>query len=231
MLACRFNSATTALEIESWTPGPWQVPIAPRATRLEGSGWAIQVPNLVAAMAAIGLAQVESCSLYGIDISIAEQRPVCEMRWEPDPKVSYDLFKATFTDRWTTEGCDFDSWKQLWTNNLIDQSVSGIGYHAGIAFGLILAERSAADPQGGRFYRTFGIVPEARGLGMGLRLYQSSLHRAGLAGARHAQWVCFASNQPIAKLMDRLGARVIESQPFFRGSLPFTGGSSGDIPG
>lgn len=234
MLACRFNYETTALEIETWTPGPWSLPVVALATRLEGSGWSMRFPEPEAQLVSMGMRAVDAINLYEIDltIAIALANPV-ELRWVSDPGQSYALLRTAFDDRWAFEGIEQAAWSDLWLGRDIDREISGIAYLDAVPIGFILAEDidypigSAVASQ--RFYRSFALLPAFRRRGLALRLYQTSLLRAQAAGVASARWVCFASNAPIARLMDRLGARVIESQPFYRGQLPLTGGNWGEI--
>lgn len=230
MLQTRFNPATGALEIASWTAGPWQCPVPAGATRLEGVGWALDPAIDPRSFRDLGLVVVDFVLLYEIRLPLVlkpSSEPLPQFRWIEDPAESYRLFQRAFADRWQQEGCDSTQWAELWTSSLVDRESSGVAYMADLPVGFILSEVLAADPVRGRFYRTFGLVPESHGQGLGLGLYRSSLQAAASAGATSARWVTLRSNARIHRLMKHLGAAVIDESPFWQGALPLAGGDAG----
>ncbi|MCG3151243.1 MAG: hypothetical protein GEEBNDBF_00514 [bacterium] len=173
---------------------------------------------------------VDFVLLYEIRLPLVlkpSSEPLPQFRWIEDPAESYRLFQRAFADRWQQEGCDSTQWAELWTSSLVDRESSGVAYMADLPVGFILSEVLAADPVRGRFYRTFGLVPESHGQGLGLGLYRSSLQAAASAGATSARWVTLRSNARIHRLMKHLGAAVIDESPFWQGALPLAGGDAG----
>lgn len=230
MLQTRLNPATGALEIESWTAGPWHCPAPAGATRLEGVGWALDPAIDPQSWRDLGLVVVDSVLLYEIGLPLMFEpstEPLPQLRWIEDPAESYRLFQRAFADRWQQEGCDSTQWAKLWSSSLVDRESSGVAYMADRPVGFILSEVLAADPVGGRFYRSFGLLPESAGQGLGLALYRQSLERAAEKGVSVARWVTLRSNARIHRLMKHLGAAVIEESPLWQGALPLPDGDAG----